>query len=48
MSWDELVSKIDAEIEKGIGNGEDGAEEAKELMDFLKGLYEELTAEEGN
>ena len=45
MEWDELVAKIDARIEKGIANNEEGAAEAKELMEFLKGIYEDIMAE---
>ena len=44
--WNELIDKINAEIEKGIENGEEGAAEAKELMDFLQGLYEDIVSGE--
>ena len=48
MSWDELVAKIDAEIERGIADGEEGAAEAKVRMEFLKGIYDEIMAEDAN
>ena len=44
--WNELIDKINAEIEKGIENGEEGAAEARELMDFLQGLYEDIVSGE--
>ena len=45
-SWDEIMAQLDTAIEEGIANGEEGAAEAKELVDLLKGIYEGLTAEE--
>ena len=44
-TWEELLATVDAEIEEGIANGEEGAAEAKELVDFLKNLYADLMAE---
>ena len=45
-AWDELVAQVNAEIEKGIANGEEGAAEAKELVDFLQNLYTQVMGEE--
>ena len=45
-SWDEIMAQLDTAIEEGIANGEEGAAEAKQLVDLLKGIYEGLTAEE--
>ena len=46
VAWNEIVDKINAEIEKGIENGEEGAAEAKEIVDFLQGLYNEIVSGE--
>ena len=46
--WNELIDKINAEIDKGIENGEEGASEARELMDFLQELYEDVLNRETN
>ena len=45
-SWDAVMAQLDTAIEEGIANGEEGAVEAKQLVDLLKGIYEGLTAEE--
>ncbi len=45
-SWNDLVTEINTAIENGIANGEEGAAEAKELMDFLQNLYTEIVGGE--
>ena len=42
------MAQLDSTIAEGIANGEEGAAEAKELVDFLKVLYADITAEGNN
>ena len=44
-AWSSLVSELKDAVDKGVENGEEGAAEVKELMDYLQSLYDGIVSE---